>query len=268
MKLYYQRYPVDSDPSNGEEDSRPPAIIIPGLFGSTTNWRSIAKHIGENYPVWVIDLRNHGRSPHASSHTYAEMCKDLLAFMDQHGLSQIIPCGHSMGGKVAMLFSLLYPERVSRLAVLDMAPVAYQHNPAPFLEALLDVDLRTSKSRNEADRVLQTVIPDTAIRLFLLQNLSGSAGNYQWRINLPVLHQYMSDIAGFPKELVANHAFSREAVFIYGELSDYVQDSYQAEIAKLFTNAEFASINGAGHWLHADQPDAVVSCLLKFLIMS
>jgi len=265
MQLYYQRYPADKTDIALEVSPRPPLLIIPGLFGSTTNWRSVAKRIGEDYPVWVIDQRNHGRSPHASSHSYTDMCNDLLEFLDQHGLSQVILCGHSMGGKVAMLFSLRYPERVAKLAVLDIAPVVYTHSHAPFLKALMRIDLASLKSRSEADRALQTAIPDTATRLFLLQSLSGSPGEYHWCINLSVLHDYMSEIACFPIDLVARSKFLKETVFMYGEQSDYVQLAYHPDIVNLFTNVKFVGIANAGHWLHAEQPDAVVAQLQDFM---
>ena len=264
MELYYQNY-LNSDVNIAAIDSRPPLLIIPGLFGSTSNWRSVGKRLGEDYPVWVIDQRNHGRSPQASTHTYADMCDDLLTFMDQHGLHRIIPCGHSMGGKVAMLFALLYPERVAGLVVLDIAPITYRHSHAPFLEELMTIDLSSLKSRSEADRALQVAIPDTGTRLFLLQNLVGSSGQYHWRINLEVLHQYMSEMIGFPMNLVKNAKFLKEALFICGEQSDYVQASDRTVVFKLFEQARFISIPAAGHWLHADQPDAVIESLRSFL---
>ena len=266
MQLYYQCYP-NSDGDNTEPaiDSRPPLLIIPGLFGSTTNWRSVAKRLGNDYPVWVIDQRNHGRSPQAPSNTYTDMCEDLVAFMDHHGLISIILCGHSMGGKVAMLFALLYPERVTALIVLDIAPVAYNHSHAPFLEELMSIDLSSLKSRSEADRALQAVIPETGTRLFLLQNLAGTSGQYYWRINLAVLHQYMDHMIGFPMALVENSQFLNEVLVIVGEESDYVKAADHSIVLKLFEKARFASISGAGHWLHADQPDAVIDSVSSFL---
>ena len=263
MHLHYQRYP-DTDIDNSS-DPRPPLLIIPGLFGSTANWRSVARSLGENYPVWVIDQRNHGRSPHADSNTYTDMCSDLLKFLDQHSLSQIVLCGHSMGGKVAMLFSLSHPDRVAGLVVLDIAPVVYKHSHAPFLEELMRIDLSSLKSRSQADRALQMAIPDTGTRLFLLQNLTGSAGQYRWRINLPVLHQYMKDITGFPSKLIENLKYENATIFFDGEHSDYLQASHHPLIVKLFAHARFASIANAGHWLHAEQPEAVVSVIGTFL---
>lgn len=258
MQLYFQSYP--------EVLSRPePIIIIPGLFGSSTNWRSFAKALSNEYDVYVVDQRNHGRSPHADSQSYADMAADLLSFLDFHSIEQAVLCGHSMGGKTAMVFSLLHPERVKKLAVLDIAPTTYLHSHAPFLESLLEVDLSQLQSRAEADRAIVEAIPETATRLFLLQNLTGSPGRYRWRINLAVLHEYMTEIVGFPSHLLDKLVCESQTAFIHGELSDYVGHEHRDEIDRWFPNAEFVQIAAAGHWLHVDQPTAVQNALEEFL---
>ena len=172
MKLHFQHYPENIQVSALANFK--PLVIIPGLFGSTTNWRSFGRQFAATRPVIIVDQRNHGRSPHINSNSYDDMLQDLLEFCDDHGLVRIVLCGHSMGGKVAMLFTLAHPERVEKLVVLDIAPVPYDHSHAPYLEELMALDLSQLKSRGEADRALQESIPDTATRLFLLQSLSGS----------------------------------------------------------------------------------------------
>jgi len=262
MELYYQRYPEQE--SQAELDGRAPIIIIPGLFGSTSNWRGFARKLAEQYRVYVIDQRNHGRSPHAETQTYTDMANDLLIFIDQHKLDKVVLCGHSMGGKTAMTFSLLYPERVQKLAVLDIAPVTYEHTHAPFLEELLKLDLSGLGSRREADEALKKAIPDDATRLFLLQSLAGSPNSYFWRINLPVLQEFMQDIVGFPDSL---DGFSSKvsSLFVMGELSDYVRPEYYSKIESKFINTQFVRIPAAGHWVHADQPSLLLSAMLEFL---
>jgi len=71
----------------------------------------------------LIDLRNHGDSDHHNSMTYSEMADDLLRFIDSRGLGQITLIGHNIGGKTAMRFAGLYPDRVKGLISLDTAPV-------------------------------------------------------------------------------------------------------------------------------------------------
>lgn len=269
MKLHCQVYPQNLDLN--ELSPGIPLVIIPGLFGSTTNWNRFASHYrllneaestAKANPVVILDQRNHGRSPHASSNSYADMVADLLEFCDQHGLHKINLCGHSMGGKVAMLFSLEYPRHVHKLIVLDIAPITYQHNHAQLLESLMAVDLLSLKSRSEADKRLQSAIPDTATRLFLLQSLSGSPGAYQWRLNLPILHRHVEEIGSFPE--IEKKANSR-SLFISGSQSNYLLEEHHVKILTLFPHALFKSISGAGHWLHVEKPQRVIEAMREFL---
>lgn len=262
MKLYYQTFPESLD-INALDQS--PVIIIPGLFGSTSNWRSFAKALAEDYPVIVVDQRNHGRSAHADTQSYFDMSDDLLGLLNSLDIKQAILCGHSMGGKVAMVFSLLHPERVRSLVVMDIAPVVYSHSHAPFLEALLDIDLSQLESRSAADKALQSAIPDTGTRLFLLQSLTGSSKNYQWRLNLSVLNSEMSKIVGFPSSELEVMVNSVDACLIYGEDSTYVAEKHQVAVLRYFPEVEFVGIPNAGHWLHVEQPKLVLEALRTFL---
>lgn len=268
MQLFFQKYPDSCTPledSESQLDVMLPVVIIPGLFGSTSNWRSFAKKLGEYCPVFVVDQRNHGRSPHADSHSYSDMVADLLEFLDCHKLERVNLCGHSMGGKVAMMFGLLYPHRVHRLTILDIAPIAYTHTHAPFLEKMMSLDLDALESRSEADRLLSEAIPETSTRLFLLQSLVGNRGKFNWRLNLSVLLCDMPKILSFPSSELDGLSNTGETCFIFGALSDYVKESDHHQILNYFPSAEFSSIPRAGHWLHAEQPQAVLAALLKFL---
>jgi len=239
-----------------------PVVILPGLFGSTTNWRGFAKLLSEHWPVIVLDQRNHGRSPHAPTHNYLDMAGDLLDFLDAHKIEKIKLCGHSMGGKAAMVFSLLHPERVDQLAVLDIAPVSYSHTHAPYLKAMISLDLEAISSRSDADTLLSGAIPDVATRLFLLQSLIGTKGKFEWRLNLSTLLDEMPKILSFPS---MSESSAIDAIFVSGELSSYVKLSHHSEIKEYFPMANFEQVLGAGHWLHAEEPHAVLTVLLNFL---
>lgn len=267
MNLYYQSYPANFVELSVSERLayETPVVIIPGLFGSTANWRSLAKKLSELCPVFVIDQRNHGRSPHAESNSYLDMVADLASFLEHHNLERVSLCGHSMGGKVAMLFSLQHPDKLKKLAVLDIAPVVYEHSHAPFLEELLKVDLSKIQSRRDADKELAEVITDAGTRLFLLQSLAGTTGSFYWRINLEVLHQFMPEIVGFPEDWVLGLSNDCEAILLSGELSDYVKVTDHKSIKNYFPNIEFTEIPAAGHWLHAEQPAKVLDSLTEFI---
>lgn len=252
-------------------ESGRPLIFIHGLFGSLANWRSVAREFADQYTVYVLDLRNHGGSAHSASMTYYDMAHDIEAFIRYHGLTDAIVCGHSMGGKASMVAALSgsaeLQSMISGLVILDIAPVVYEHTHADNLSALTSIDLAALSSRADADQQLQALIPDNATRLFLLQSLERVDGQFRWKINIPVLQEYMDDIVGFPVADVQNLQSDLPALFLYGARSDYVTESMHGGIKTYFPNASFASVD-AGHLLHIEQRVATIDAIRQFLIIA
>lgn len=241
-----------------------PVVILHGLFGSARNWRSIAKQLADNYQVFVVDLRNHGESGHADSMYYMEMVEDIRQFLHDRQLDKISLIGHSLGGKTAMAFALEYQEMLDKLIILDIAPIQYHNDFGQLVDAMLALDLTTISSRNQANDVLKTDINDGGVRLFLLQNLFRDAEGFQWRINLPAIKAALPDISAFPT-FTWSSQHSGPTLFLGGDRSDYILPKYYNEIKSFFPAARIASITDADHWLHADQPEAVLDEIRRFL---
>jgi esterase len=238
-----------------------PLMLLHGLFGSADNWHTVAKYFSQHYQVISVDLRNHGRSPHHDSQTYIDMADDLIALLDTLNLGSVYLLGHSLGGKVAMQFATLYPERVKKLIIVDMAMRSYPDAQTYLIDAMMAVDLSMVKTRNEVNQALSNTIENEKVRQFLLMNLVKTDGNLQWRINLPALK------ANYPfiRQAVCESAqFNKPCLFIRGERSDYVSDDDVEHIKAHFTNAQFASLP-AGHWVHAEQPQAFIAVIEQFL---
>jgi esterase len=238
-----------------------PLILLHGLFGSADNWGSIAKHFSQYYQVISVDLRNHGRSPHSESQTYTDMAEDLIELCDALNLDTIDLLGHSLGGKVAMQFATQYPERVDRLIVVDIAMRTYPDAQTYLIDAMMAVDLSAVQSRSEVDQILSSTIDNVKVRQFLLMNLVKADDKLQWRINLPALK------ANYPviRQAVCESAqYDKPCLFIRGERSDYVRDDDVEQIKAHFTQAQFASLP-AGHWVHAEQPQAFIEAVAQFL---
>ena len=125
------------------------------------------------------------------------------------------------------------------------------------------LDLSQFKSRGEVDRALASGIPDTALRQFLLKNVSSDeSGALKWKINLRALHQHY-DVITAPPPL--RRPFEKPALFLRGEKSDYILPEDEPLIRQRFPAAEIVSINGAGHWLHAEKPAQFFEAVLRFL---
>lgn len=239
-----------------------PLIILHGFLASSRNWRSIAKRLAESHHVYVLDMRNHGASPHAETMDYPLMTSDIVAFMDKLELNQAHILGHSMGGKIAMWLALHYPHRVKNLLVADIAPVHYQHCFDNMIQALRQLPLDKIANRKDAELFLSDAIPDTSFRQFLLQNLLLKEGGYYWRINLDILQKTAPHIVTFPKPTTAQ-LFLDKALFIAGEHSKYIRPE---SIYALFPQAKIVEIPNTGHWLFVEAPEAFCQTVNSWLI--
>ncbi|MDB6125673.1 MAG: Alpha/beta hydrolase fold protein [Pedosphaera sp.] len=240
-----------------------PLIILHGLFGSSDNWQTISRKLGEHFQVFAVDLRNHGNSPHSDVFNYEVMAEDLLEFMESHGLSKAHVLGHSMGGKMAMQFALQYPDKVEKLIVVDIAPKAYPPWHVPIFEALLALDLTAFHSRKEIDDALTIAIPETPVRQFLLKNLSqGEDATFKWKLNLRAIYQNYERLN---RALPKDREYMGPVLFIRGGQSDYVQDRDMDMIRKIFPQAVLATVQEAGHWVHAEKGEEVVEMVLRFI---
>lgn len=231
-------------------DRGPPLLILHGLFGSLENWASQAKAFSRRHKVIAVDLRNHGRSPHVANMGYDLMADDVLRLLQHLGIDKAHLIGHSMGGKTAMQFALNHAARVDKLIIVDIAPKRYPRHHDGILDALMRIDLRTLKSRCEADAQIANAVPETVIRSFLLKNLQRGTHGFTWKINLPVLHDEYDKIA---EELLAKQPFPGDTLFIKGGNSDYVLPDDEVEITRLFPNARAVSIQNSGHWPHVEK---------------
>lgn len=238
-------------------------LILHGLFGSLDNWMTLGKRLSEHYEVWLIDQRNHGRSPHSDKMSYEIMAEDLHEFIQQHQLSDVVVLGHSLGGKTAMQHSMKYSDEISKLVVADMAPRAYEHDFDEILEGLKAVKPSSISSRKDAEQKLGKHINNWGICQFLLKNLNRKKDEtYEWRFNLAVLEREMQNIRTWE---INGAPMEKPTLFIKGENSNYISDKDGIQIKELFPNSKIEGIEGAGHWLHAEKPDEFYSLLKDFM---
>lgn len=235
---------------HGSGGDGPPLVIAHGLYGSARNWGVLSKRLSDAREVVAVDMRNHGDSSWDPVHDYPAMAADLAETIDALG-GEADVLGHSMGGKAAMVLALTAPERVRRLIVADIAPVAYTHSQQPYLDAMKAVDLSAVRRRSDADAMLAEHIGDRALRAFLLQSLAIGQAPAHWRLNLDALAKNMPAIMGFPE---IEGSFGGPVIVVSGGASDYVRPEHRALIRTLFPTVAFDEIAEAGHWIHAVAP--------------
>jgi esterase len=242
----------------------PPVVILHGLFGSGRNWAPIARALGTTHRVYLPDARNHGASPWGQTMSYGEMALDVLALIEREKLQQPVLIGHSMGGKTAMALALEHAHAVAGVAVIDIAPERYADQFSPYVTAMRGMDMAAATSRSEVRQALTQSLGSDAPVDFLMQNLRRHDERFDWRLNLLAVAMCMPDLCGFPEPPMRG-AYEGPALFVCGADSDYVPPESQAQIERLFPRARLERIAGAGHWVHADQPDVLSRALQRWL---
>ncbi|RLM24010.1 acyl-CoA esterase [Brenneria alni] len=241
-----------------QPNGRLPVILIHGLFGTQDNLGVLGRDLQSQHDILQFDLRNHGLSPQSPQMTYPAMAQDVLEVLDERNIERAIVIGHSMGGKVAMALSALIPERLEKLVVIDIAPVDYQtrRHDSVFaaLRAVTDAGVT---SRSQAASLMRQYLQEEGVIQFLLKSFQQG----EWRFNVPVLWDQYENIVGW-QDLPA---WQGRILFIRGENSPYLDDIHRDALLRQFPQARAYVISGAGHWVHAEKPDAVLRAIHRFL---
>ncbi len=241
----------------------PPLLVLHGLFGTLDNWQTIGRALSKDFTVFLLDLRNHGRSPHTEVHNYPALADDVRHFMETHWMYDgAYVLGHSMGGKTAMQLALANPELVRRLVVVDIAPRRYAGSHQEILDALDKLSLAQLDSRQAAEEQLARTLPDAGIRQFLMKNLTREKdGGFAWKMNLPVLLRHYPDVLA----PVDGEPYTRPTLFLRGGRSRHILPTDEPSIRSLFPAATIVTLPDAGHWVHADAPQDLLAQVQAFL---
>lgn len=241
-----------------------PLLIIHGFLGMSDNWKSFGSlYAAEGFQTHMLDLRNHGKSFHSDDFSYDVMCQDILEYCQEHNLEKIYIIGHSMGGKVAMLFATKHPEVVEKLIVADIGPKYYAPHHQDILAGLNAVDFSVKPSRANVEETLYPYVPDFGTRQFLMKNLYWvEPGQLGFRFNLKIFNSKI-DVIG--TTLPEENIFEKPTLFIRGGNSNYILDDDLPEIKKHFPNFELVTIPNVGHWLHAENPKLFFEKTARFL---
>ena len=241
-------------------------FIFHGLYGRGKNWQTFSKKLSKekNQIVVTVDLRNHGGNDFEEDMSYILMMNDVVSLFNFLGVEKTNLLGHSMGGKLAMIITLLEPKYVNKVIIADIAPINYDNDDNLIIDSLLDMNLEYIKSRVDANVVLSKYIDQNFLRSFLLQNLELVDGKYKWSINLKAIKKSLNDLRKFPTISKINR-FDKEVLCIYGGKSNYVKEEYFKIFKKFFSNIFFHEIKDADHFLHIENPLEFYEASNKFL---
>ncbi|WP_444653180.1 esterase [Citrobacter portucalensis] len=235
-----------------------PIVLVHGLFGSLDNLGILARDLVVDHDIIQVDMRNHGLSPRSPEMNYLAMAQDLLDTLDAQQIEKATFIGHSMGGKAVMALTALAPDRIDRLVAIDIAPVDYhvRRHDAIFTAINAVTDAQAT-SRQQAASVMRQHLHEEGVIQFLLKSFVDG----EWRFNVPVLWDQYPHIVGW--ETIP--AWEHPALFIPGGNSPYVTEAYREQLLAQFPQARAHVIAGAGHWVHAEKPEAVLRAIRRYL---
>ncbi len=252
MKLNYKKF------GKGK-----PVFILHGLFGMLDNWQVFAKKLAEKYEVITVDLRNHGKSPHSPDFDYSYMADDILELMQDIGCNKCSFIGHSMGGKLAMTIALDNPLVVDKLIILDIGTKKYPKNHIFLLDILCNINIDRYTDRLELEHELRSVIEDSRLRQFIMKNIKRDAeGGFSWKMNLEVIKDNYDTII---EEISSESIYQSDVLFVRGGQSNYILNNDFEKIKELFPKAKLATIENAGHWIHADESKKLFDIITDYL---
>ncbi|KAF2423312.1 alpha/beta-hydrolase [Tothia fuscella] len=270
VELAYDLYEPESSKKNPGAPKNAPVLFLHGLFGSKKNNRSMSKVLARDLdrPVYALDLRNHGNSPHSPHHDYTALASDVEAFINTHNLHNSTLIGHSMGAKTAMCVALRSPSKVANLIPVDNAPVdaALKSDFNIYVKGMMEVERAKVKKQSEADEILKPYAKELAVRQFLLTNLmrAKDGPHMIWRVPLNYLAAALDDMADFPYRDPDEIRYEKPTLFLRGTKSHYIPDETLPIIGRFFPLFKVADIE-AGHWVISENPEGFRRAVVEFL---
>lgn len=278
VPLHWQQF----KPTKGFEvdDSLPPVVMLHGLFGSKQNYGSVARQITQmtKNPVYGVDLRNHGQSPHSNPHNYYTMAQDVVRFLEDRGWKDTILAGHSMGAKTSMIAALIRPELISKLLVIDNSPRAkvldssFTHDLIGMCQVEHEAPQFKTKPpafrEKKIDSILRMYERDEKVRAFLKTNIIKSKFTEHPIFRVPVLNflkdGVMNHLGGWPASSVEGKKFDKPVLVMGAKHSNFVEPESYSEFRKYFSNFSYQEFD-CGHWIVTDLPEQFIDSTVQFI---
>lgn len=251
-----------------ENPGAPALVMLHGLLGSSRNWSTIGKALKDRFDVHALDLRNHGSSPHDDAMRWAEMNDDLQGYLDDQGLNEILLMGHSLGGKVAMRYACQNPDVVKKLVIVDIAAKAYPPYHDNEFRAMKRIPVAELSNRKEAEELLEPMVPEWALRQFLLTNLvrDERTSAFKWQINLEGLHASLPHIR--QNSLLETDRYHGPCLLVRGANSNFLDDDDAEDMQHWFSHLREEIVPSAGHNVHVENRKGFLEVLDEWLALN
>jgi len=241
-----------------------PAVVLVHGFGLDMRmWDQQAEHLAARYQVIRYDCRGFGTSgPFDPAHVYTH-AGDLLALLDHLRLGQAVLCGLSFGGRVVLQAALTAPERVRGLALLDAVLDGVPWDPESQAAIDLAGDLAQTRGllAGRAAWLAHPLFAAARSKPEVCDRLAAMVAAYpgqHWIGHDP--HEQ----AG-PQPLDVLEELAMPVLVMVGEHDVPGFREMSAALARRVPGARYHVVQGAGHMVNMEQPEAVNDILLRFL---
>jgi esterase len=245
-------------------------FALHGILGSGTNLRSFAKRLATAFPEWgfiLPDLRMHGLSQGAPPpHTLAAAADDLVRLGEHLGLPIAGVLGHSFGGKVALAYLDRRGERLDQAWILDASPSARPRGERAGATGQIVAMLRAMPQPLPSRERFLAIVAEhghpRGIAEWLAMNLRRSDDGFRLRLDLDAIGALLDDYFAVDLWRVLEEGrLARALHVVLGGRSDALDEADRARLAALGSKVDVHVLEGAGHWVHVDAPDALFAVL-------
>ena len=252
-----------------EQGEGSPVILIHGIPTNSLMWRAIIPLLAKAHRVIAPDLLNYGQStkPTNADVSINAQSRMIVKFMDALGIRRADVVAHDIGGGVAQLIAVNYPEKVRKLVLIDS--VCFDSWPIPEFEPLQQPGADNAMSLSEFVAMMRAFMPngvynksamtDDVIDLYLAP-WSTEDGKQAFFRNLRRLNkEYTQSIADGLKKI------PHQTLVMWGDKDPFQKPEYAPKLAEAIPNAELVWIKDAGHWLIDEKPDEIGEHIDQFL---
>ncbi|WP_010532312.1 2-succinyl-6-hydroxy-2,4-cyclohexadiene-1-carboxylate synthase [Lentibacillus jeotgali] len=244
-----------------------PVVLLHGFTGTNETWKEITSRWMPDYQTLTIDLPGHGRTKMGPAKNMEGFCRDLTVLLDDLHLEKVHLIGYSLGGRTALSFVMLYPERVKSLTLESASP------------GLNDEHER--ENRRQRDEKLAQSIKSGSIKAFvdywddlpLFESQKQLPDAVRERIRCERLSQSPEGLAQSLRFMGTGSQPSWKGrlpnlyvpvLLLTGEYDKKFIDINQT-MAKLIPSAQHKTVKNAGHAIHVEQPSIFGKIVIGFL---
>ena len=262
LRFHYRDWP-------STRDGAPTLVLLHGYTGHARSWDAFAEAMTDRFRVIALDQRGHGESDWAPADAYGieDMADDLTAFVKALGLRNFVLLGLSMGGMVTIEYAGRRPAELASAVIVDIGPELVRTGSQRIAAGSQATDIFTSKEAAfAAAREVNSLPPEDHHRHrsdHSLMRLEDGTWTYRFDRALRSISTLRPRDATTGWTSCAN--ITVPTLLVRGALSDLLSPEVAARMIETIPDAKFAEVEGAGHPVPLDAPDAFLAAAREFL---